>query len=155
MHNIEPTDSPTEDDEEVGYITSIAENVCSVGPSDKRHFAKEICSEMLIDDKSVIFQMDCGSSINIIPKSIVDKHKLTLTSKTLIMCNKTEVTPLATARIIVTNPASRNKYSVEFVVVNEELLPLIAARAAQHMKLINVNWDNFKPAPPPKRSNQK
>lgn len=155
MHNIEPTDSPTEDDEEVGYITSIAENVCSVGPSDKHHFAKEIYSEMLIDDKSVIFQMDCGSSINIIPKSIVDKHKLTLTSKTLIMWNKTEVTPLATARIIVTNPASRNKYSVEFVVVNEELLPLIAARAAQHMKLITVNWDNFKPAPPPKRSKPK
>ena len=55
MHNIEPTDSLTEDDEEVGYITSIAENVCSVGPSDKRHFAKEIYSEMLIDDKSVIY----------------------------------------------------------------------------------------------------
>ena len=88
MHNIEPTDSPTEDDEEVGYITSIAENVCSVGPSDKRHFAKEIYSEMLIDYKSVIFQMDCGSSINIIPKSLVDKHKLTPTSKTLIMWNK-------------------------------------------------------------------
>ena len=68
VHNIEPTDSPTEDDEEVDYITSIAEKVCSVGPSDKRHFAKEIYSEMLIDDKSVIFQMDCGSSINIIPK---------------------------------------------------------------------------------------
>lgn len=99
--------------------------------------------------------MDCSSSINILPKSIVDKHKLTLTSKTLIMWNKTEVTPLATARIIVTNPASRNKYSVEFVVVNEELLPLIAARAAQHMKLITVNWDNFKPAPPPKRSKPK
>lgn len=66
MHNIEPTDSPAEDDEEVDHIPSIAENVCSVGPSDKRHFAKEISSEMVIDDKSVIFQMDCGSFINII-----------------------------------------------------------------------------------------
>ena len=74
MHNIEPTDSPAEDGEEFDYITSIAENVCSVRPSDKRDFAKEIYSEMLIDDKSVIFQVDCGSSINIIPKSIVDKH---------------------------------------------------------------------------------
>ena len=122
MHNIEPTDSPAEGDEEVDYITSIAENVCSVGPSDKRHFAKEIYCEMLIDDKSVIFQVDCGScsSINIISKSIVDKHnyKLTPTSQTLIMWNKSEVTPLGTARIIVTNPANRNKYLVEFVVVN-------------------------------------
>lgn len=155
MHNIEPTDSPAEDDEEVDHIPSIAENVCSVGPSDKRHFAKEISSEMVIDDKSVIFQMDCGSLINIIPKSIVDKHKLTPTSKTLIMWNKMEVTPLGTARIIVTNPANRNKYSVEFVVVNEELLPLMGARAAQHTKLITVNWDNFKPAAPPKRSKPK
>ena len=96
--------------------------------------------------------MDCGSLINIIPKSIADKHKLTPTSKILIMWNKTEVTPLGRARLIVTNPANRNKYSMEFVVINEELLPLMGARAAQHMKLITVNWDNFKPAPPPKRS---
>ena len=51
------------------------------------------------------------------------------------MWNKTEVTPLGRARLIVTNPANRKKYSVEFVVINEELLPLMGARAAQHMKL--------------------
>ena len=39
--------------------------------------------------------------------------------------------------------------------MNEELLPLIGARAAQHMKLITVNWDSFKPAPPPTRSKAK
>ena len=42
------TDSPAEDGEEVDHITIIAENVCSVGPSDKHDFGKEIYSDMLI-----------------------------------------------------------------------------------------------------------
>ena len=87
-----------------------------------------------------------------IPTSLVDKRHLTPTSKTLIMWNKTEVTPLGTARIVVTNPENHKKYSVEFVVVSENLTPLIGARAAQHMKLITVHWGNFKSVPAPKRN---
>ena len=101
-------------------------------------------------EKPVKFQVDSGFSINILPKSIVDKHELIPTSKTLIMWNKTEVTPLGTARIIVTNPVNQKKYSVEFVIVAEELIPLIVAKAAQHMKLLTVHWDNFKPVQAPK-----
>lgn len=50
------------------------------------------------------------------------------------------------------NPENGKKYSVEFVVVSENLTPLIGARAAQHMKLITVHWGNFKLLPTPKRN---
>lgn len=35
------------------------------------------------------------------------------------------------------------KYMVKFVVVQEELIPLLSRKAAEKMKLINVNYDNF------------
>ena len=65
------------------------------------------------------------------------------------MWNKTEVTPLGATRIVLRNPKNRKKYSVEFVVVNENLTPLIGAQAAQHMKLITVNNENFVTTSPP------
>lgn len=124
-----------DDNEDMDYITSIAvesANICSIKPSDNSHFPKEIYTEMLIDDRPIKFQIDCGSLINILPKDVVDNYDLTPTTKTPIMWNKTEVTPLGTARIIVTNPQNHKKYSVEFVVVKEKLAPLIGARATQH-----------------------
>ena len=158
VHKISSTDTPAssmDDNEDIDYITSIAvesANICSVEPSDNSNLPKEIYTEMLIDDKSIKFQIDCGSSINILPKDVVDNYDLAPTTKTLIMWDKTEVTPLGTARIIVTNPRNRKKYSVEFVVVAGRLTPLIGARAAQHMKLLTIHWSNFKSVPVPNRN---
>ena len=55
------------------------------------------------------------------------------------MWNKTEIAPCGATRIVLQNTKNRKKYSVEFVVVKENLTPLINAQAAQHMKLITVN----------------
>jgi len=63
-----------------------------------------------------------------------------------------EVTPPGTARIIVTNPQNREKYFVEIVVVTGKLTPLIGARAAQHIKLLTIQWNYFKSVPAPKRN---
>ena len=125
------TDSPSssvDDNEDIDYMAGIAvesTNICSVEPSDNSRLPKEIFSKMLIDDKPIKFQVDCGSLINILLKEVVGNCKLAPTSKTLIMWNKTEVTPLGTTRIIVTNPQNQKKYSVEFVAVTEKLTPLI------------------------------
>ena len=59
-----------DDNEDIDYITSTAlesANICSIEPSENRHFPKEIYTEMLIDEKPIKFQIDCGSSINILP----------------------------------------------------------------------------------------
>lgn len=144
-----------DDNEDIDYITSIAvesANICSVEPSDNSNLPKETYTEMLIDDKSIKFQIDSGSSINILPKDAIDNYDLAPTKKTLIMWNKTEVTPLGTARIIVTNPRNRKKYPEEFLVVAGKLTPLIGARAAQHMKLLTIHWNNFKSVPVPRRN---
>ena len=41
------------------------------------------------------------------------------------------------------NPRNDKKYSVEFVIVKEELTPLLGARASQHMGLLEVHPENF------------
>ena len=49
------------------------------------------------------------------------------------------------------NPKNKKKFSVEFLVVDKQLTPLIGAKAAQQMGLITVNTQNFKIAEPPER----
>ena len=77
-----------------------------------------------------------------------------MTTKTLRMWNGSQVKPIRTARIIMRNPKTRKKYSVEFVVVKSDLTPLIGARAAQEMELITVNDENFIMTLPPLRRNE-
>ena len=101
---------------------------------------------MEIGNQAVTFQIDCGASINIITEALC---VITPTSKRLVMWNKTEITPRGATRVVFRNPKNRKKYSVEFVVVKENLTPLTGAQAAQHMKLITVNGGNFVTTSPP------
>ena len=58
------------------------------------------------------------------------------------MWNNTDVSPLGTCRTTVRNPANNKKYSVEFVVVRNDLSPLISYQAAEQMKLLSINENN-------------
>ena len=93
-------------------------------------FAKEIYTEMQINDKRVKFQNDCGATINVINKRQAGSN-VTPSSKMLNMWNGTEVKPFGTTRLLVRNPKTKKKYSIEFVVVPDNLSPLIGARTAQ------------------------
>ena len=138
------------DSSDVDFITSITTTVnVSAVKSPKSGYAKEIYTVMEIGNQAVKFQVDCGASINIITEKLMGDSPITPTTKRLVMWNKSEITPLGSTRVILRNPKNRNKYSVEFVVVKENLTPLIGAQAAQHMKLITVNEDNFVTTAPP------
>ena len=102
-------------------------------------FTKEINAEILADNKKVNFQIDCGESINIVPAKHAQGHEIKSTTKTLRTWNGSHLKEISTARIILRNPKTRKKYSVEFVVVESDLTPLIRARVAQEMELITTN----------------
>ena len=104
---------------------------------------------MEIGNQAVTFQIDCGASINIITEALIGNCVITPTSKWLVMWNKTEIKPRGATRVVLQNPKNHKKYSVKFVVVKENLTPLIGAQAAQHMKLITVNEENFVTTSPP------
>ena len=51
---------------------------------------------------------------------------------------------VGTCHLKVTNPSSNRKYSIEFVVVdNDDLTPLLGFKTSQQMGLITVNTDKF------------
>ena len=154
VHGIsEMPEEPSSEESNIEFLAGVAldskvSDVHAVG------FAKEIYAEMLIDNKKVNFQIDCGASINIIAAKHAEGHKIKSTTKTLRIWNGSQVKPIGTARIIMRNPKTRKKYSVEFVVVESDLTPLIGARAAQEMELITVNDENFIMTLPPPRRNE-
>ena len=60
------------------------------------------------------------------------------------MWNGTTVKPLGGTRLKIRNPKVGKNYSVEFVIVNEDLTPLLSLRATEQMKLLSVHRENFK-----------
>ena len=44
---------------------------------------------------------------------------------------------------MIPNPRNDKKYSVEFVVVKEELTPLLGAKPSHHTGLLEIHAENF------------
>ena len=103
-----------------------------------------IFAELMIDGKTVSFQVDSGASPNVLPmKHLPSEAKVEKTNTMLECWNKSKLTCLGEARITIKNPANGKKYSVKFVVVEEEFTPLLGNSASQKMKLITVNHNNI------------
>ena len=98
---------------------------------------------MQLKRAKIRFQIDSGSSVNIIPRRYIGNIPVKKTSRSLRMWNKANVQPIGTVRLTLFNPANSQQYAVPFVVVEQELQPLIGKRAAEEMNLIRVNYDNF------------
>ena len=94
---------------------------------------------MQVNGKDIRVQAACGASINVITQDLIGDTTTKPTNMRLVMWNKSEVTPPGSVKLILCNPRNRKKYSVEFIVVNTGLLPLIGAKAALHMKLLTVH----------------
>ena len=104
---------------------------------------KPIHCEMLIRSKPVSLQVDCGATVSIIPKSHIGDSWLEPSNITLEMWNKARVMALGTCKLLLENPKTSQKYMVKFVVVEEELTPLLSRKAAEKMNLITGNYDKF------------
>ena len=64
---------------------------------------KSIFAEMEIGANPVRFQVDCGATVNILPKKYVCSNKIEKTSKVLQMWNRDKLKPEGTCRLIVKN----------------------------------------------------
>ena len=56
------------------------------------------------------------------------------TDKQLTMWNGTQLTPIENCRIWLKNPRNKKRYNSEFVVVKEQLTPLIGLSASEQMR---------------------
>ena len=74
--------------------------------------AKAVFAEMLVQQKPVRFQIDCGAGANIFPCKYVEVVDLEPCSQSLVMWNGTKVKPVGTCTLPVVNPWNNTKYKV-------------------------------------------
>ena len=123
----------------INCITTNEQNVNSVNNG-----SGPIYCEMLVDENTVKFQIDCGATVNILPKRYVNGHKIRNENINLKMWNNDTTSALGKSKIKTVNPIDGRKYKVDYVVVEQEqLTPLLSRNAAEKMGLITVNYDNF------------
>ncbi|XP_074655641.1 uncharacterized protein LOC141909154 [Tubulanus polymorphus] len=112
--------------------------------SDKNCVKNDIYAEMSIGGRSIRFQIDSGASANLIPiKYVKNIKEIRPTTKKLKMWNNSVLNPVGKIRLAVVNMHNKRRYSLEFIVVNERLTPIIGSQSAQLMQLITVNNNNF------------
>ena len=116
----------------------------------EENFPKRIFAHMLVNDEKILFQLDCGSTVNVLPENAYKRvthdtqmQNIEKGGQTLVMFNGSESAPIGKIRLTVRNPKNRRKYNIEFVIVHENVKPILGARAVQHMALITVNTENI------------
>ena len=103
-----------------------------------------IYAEMIVNGNPIKFHVDCGASVSVLPSKFLKNETLKPTKKKLVMWNKTELKPKGTAEVTIYNPKTDRKHVIDFVVVDEHLMPLLGSYAIQHMEIIEVKRENFK-----------
>lgn len=102
---------------------------------------KLIKCRMTVGGNDVIFQVDPGASVNLLPVCYADNVKPT--TRILKMWNDTQLNTVGTCRTTVRNPRNRKKYSVEFQVYEGNHVPILGLKASEAMGLVTVEESNF------------
>lgn len=111
---------------------------------DKTPYKRFVYTEMPINKDKVIFQVNRGTSVNIVNEKYMKGKAVQPTTKVLKMWNGSHLKPIGiNDRLIVKNPKIGKKSSVEFVLVPDDYTPIIRPRTAQQMKVITVHDNNF------------
>lgn len=129
--------SVTETDEEYQEILSLHSN------GQENTQGRQLFATMLLGDKPIRFQLDCGASCNIIPVHLLNPDtKLEQTQQVLVMYNKSTLKPLGKCKIKIRNPRNMKLYRLEFMVI-EEHVPLLGNKAVQGMDLVRIQRENI------------
>ena len=103
--------------------------------------AKQVSCAMSVGNRIVKFQIDTGSTTNII---IVNFAKNVLTiNTTLKTWNNENYKPIGESRQIIKNPPNNKRYSVNLIVCYNDFTPILGLRASEQTKLIKLESQNF------------
>jgi hypothetical protein len=86
---------------------------------------------MKANKKIVKLQIDCGVTVNILPRLYVMNLQLRDEAVDLKMWNKAITRALGKCKVNVKNPVTKQKYNIDFVIVMEDLAPLLSRKAAE------------------------
>ena len=138
-HQEEHSESSESDSE---FLVNVVKQVSTMKQDKKSHSGPIYVEMIIVDTKQPMkLQVGCGTEINVISKRYIPNVTL---EASLQMWNNMTTKTIGKTRLIVRNCENNKKYNIKFQVVKEERTPLIGRKAAEDMKLITVNFDNFK-----------
>ncbi|XP_052785334.1 uncharacterized protein K02A2.6-like [Mya arenaria] len=106
--------------------------------------SKVFASMLVVNvQKTVKFQLDSGATANLIPKTYVPEELIELKANTLRMYDRSEMKTYGTCKLTLKNPKTYDRYTVEFIVVDDEFAPLLGLAAIQRMKLVKIQYENI------------
>lgn len=125
--------------------TDSDESVMSVETDRDVPYKKKIMGKFLIKGKKIQMQVDCGATVNILPKKHVPSNVEIVQSprRLSLYGSSASIEAEGTCRVLLKNPKTHKKYDIEFVVVDQDCVPLIGSQTAQLMKLIKVKYENI------------
>ena len=99
---------------------------------------------MKLHDQRIKFQIDSGSTVNLLPRKYLSSTDVICPEAIhLHMWNKSSSQAIGKCKVKTVNPVTDQKYKVDYVIVEEDHIPLISKKAAEQMKLITFNYDSF------------
>ena len=99
--------------------------------------------DMTVNKHKVKLQIDSGASVCVLPERYVRNKNIRPEPVKLKMWNSTTVVALGKCKVLTVNIKNGRKYLVDYVIVKENLTPLISNSVAEKMNLISINYDNF------------
>ena len=123
--------------------------------------AKRIYSRLHVENRSVRFMLDCGSTVNLLPQSVAraidpDLKNLKAPIARLRMFDNTELQTLGRMTADVEHPTTGRRGRLEFYVPVTHRQPILGMEACLEFELLTVDDENIcavqpKPLPPPGR----
>ena len=137
---VESSDQSYSSEEEILSVTT--ENVVNVVENSK--CKSKIFAHMEIEGALIKMQVDSGASCNVLPRKFLPKSTVVNESNVkLTTYSEANLNVCGLAKIHLRNPRNQTKYFVQFVVIDEDYIPLLGSTWAQKMGLITVKHENI------------
>ena len=95
---------------------------------------------MSVEGKDVDFLTDTGASVNVLPSKYATQQLEPYEGK-LLTWNNSETQSKGQCRLKLINPKTSKKYSVQFLVIQGNNVPILGLRTSMQMGLVTVNKD--------------
>ena len=104
----------------------------------------KIFALMTLAGKSVHFQIDTGTTCNVISKADLPMNAtINVSTNVLALYNKSTMTSLGSTELRLTNAKNGANYKMNFVMVNANVTPIIGSISAQQMDLLEIQHHNL------------
>ena len=137
MHEYSYSDSDSSACASISTVTTA--DLCTIESSED----SPVYCNMVVNKQLAKLQVDCGATVNVLPQRYVRNKEIRHEDVSLKMWNDVTMKAIGKCRVKTVNHVTGEKWKIDYVVVDQDLIPLLSRKAAEKMKLITINYDNF------------